>query len=158
MTTRGDFSFSNNNQGPFSGLMGIVIAVLFFIGLFWFMQFLFKLLWMLLPVMIVVTAIIDYKVILSYFGWMGRLFSSNWVAGAAMGALTIFGAPIVALFLMGKALLGRKIKNVQAEVERQREAEFTEYEEVDSEILDLPRIERPEPQHRKGEDYEDLFR
>jgi hypothetical protein len=159
MNTQGGFSFGGNNQSPFSGLIGIIIAVLFFIGLFWFVQFLFRILWFLLPVMVIATVIIDHKVILNYFGWIGRLFRNNWIAGAAVGALTIIGAPVVALFLLGRALLGRKIKNVEAEMQRANEPEFTEYEEIDSETLDLPELEEPEPQPRrsKGENYEDLF-
>jgi hypothetical protein len=156
----------NNNKNPFSGLLGVAVAIIFFIALFYFLNFLFWLLWKILPLLVIATAIIDAKVILDFFGWLGRLFKRNWIMGLAAGGLTIIGAPVVAVFLLGRALLRKKIKTVQEDVKRQKEGEFVEYEEIDSEILDLPKIEpepesRPEPEPeeapKKGNDYEQLF-
>lgn len=149
---------NNNNNNPFSGLLGVAVAILFFIALFWFLNFLFWILWKILPLLVIATAIIDSKVILDFFGWLGRLFKRNWIMGLAAGGLTILGAPAVALFLLGKALLRKKIKTVKQDVERQREGEFVEYEEIDSEILDLPKLEpRPEEAPKKNNGYDDMF-
>lgn len=164
MTTQRSYQFGGNNNSPFSGLVGIVIGVLFFIAMFWFVQIVFRILWFLLPVIVIATAIIDHKVILDYFSWIGKLFRRNLIAGVAMAALTIIGAPVVGVFLLGRALFRKKIKDVQAEAERQREEEFVEYEELDSETLELPPIE-PKVQQRtqsppkaEGSDYDDLFK
>lgn len=164
MTTQRSYQFGGNNNSPFSGIVGIVIGILFFIAMFWFVQIVFRLLWFLLPVIVIATAVIDHKVILDYFGWIGKLFRRNLIAGAAMAALTLIGAPVVGVFLLGRALFRKKIKNVQEEVERQRQSEFVEYEELESETLELPPIE-PKPQQRpqsppktEGSDYDDLFK
>lgn len=158
MSTQRTYQFGGNGNSPFSGIVGIVIAVLFFLGMFYFVQFLFRILWFLLPVMVIATAIIDHKVILNYFSWVGRLFSGNWIAGLAVGALTIIGAPVVALFLLGRALLGRKINQVKGDIERREQGEFAEYEEIDSETLDLPEIEQPNPQPQKRDSgYDQMF-
>ncbi|MGH1438207.1 MAG: hypothetical protein ACRBG0_27485 [Lewinella sp.] len=161
MTTQGSFQFGGNNKSPFQGIVGIVVAILFFFALFYFVQILFKILWFLLPVMVIATAIIDHKVILNYFGWIGKLFKSNAVAGIAMSALTIIGAPVVSLFLLGKALLRKKIKDVQTEADRQQNGEFVEYEELDSETMDLPTLEPPlraDPPPKNDTGYDDMFR
>jgi hypothetical protein len=160
MTTQRSYQFGGNNKSPFQGIVGIVVGILFLFALFYFVQFLFKILWFLLPVIVIATAIIDYKVILNYFGWIGKLFKSNALAGLAMSALTIIGAPVVALFLLGKALLRKKIKDVQTEAEVRQNGEFVEYEELDSETMDLPPLEPPlraDPPPKKDTGYEDLF-
>lgn len=151
------------NRSPFSGLVGIVVAIAFFVALFWFVQFLFKLLWWLLPVMVIATAVIDHKVILNFFGWIGSLFKRNPLYGLLAGVLTIVGAPVVALFLLGRALIGKKINDLKQAVEEKQQGEFVEYEEVSSETLELPQLEerpQPEPQssvNKKENGYEDLF-
>lgn len=160
MTNQRSYQFGGNNKGPFQGIVGIVVGILFFFALFYFVKILFNILWFLLPVIIIATAIIDYKVILSYFGWIGKLFKSNALAGLAMSALTIIGAPVVALFLLGKALLRKKIKDVQTEAEFRENGQFVEYEELDSETMDLPPLEPPlraDPPPKKDTGYEDLF-
>ena len=165
MTTQRSYQFGGNSNSPFSGLVGIVIGILFFIAMFWFVQIVFRILWFLLPVILIATAVIDYKVITGYLSWVGSLFKRNAFAGIAMAALTIIGAPVVGVFLLGKALFRKKVKDVQAEAERQRAAEYVEYEELESETLELPPIEpEPEPQKKtqsppkaEGNDYDELF-
>lgn len=161
MTTQRSYQFGgNNNKSPFQGIVGIVVGILFFFALFYFVQILFKILWFLLPVIVIATAVIDYKVILGYFGWIGKLFKNNALAGVAMSALTIIGAPVVALVLLGRALLRKKIKDVQTEVEQRQNGEFVEYEELDSETMDLPPLDPPlraDPPPKKDTGYEDMF-
>lgn len=159
MQTQGSYQFGGGSNNPLKGLVGIAAAIFFFIALFWFMKFLFNILWFLLPVMLIATAIIDYKVILDYLSWLGRLFKSNMLSGILVGALTLIGAPVVALFLLGKALLKKKVKTMTEEVERRQEGEYVNYEEVESEILELPQIEMPkkEPKSSNNNNYEDLF-
>lgn len=164
MNAQGSFSFGNNNgRGPFSSIVGILVAIGVFIALFWFLQILFEILWYLTPVMLVATAIIDHKVILGYFGWLGRLFRRNPLYGILAGGLSIVGAPVVALVLLGRAFLGKKVREIQQDMEQKQQGEFVEYEEVSSETLELPQLEerpRPEPEPEKRQqknDYEDLF-
>ena len=164
MSNRYEYRFGGNNNSPLSGIVGILVGVLFFIGLFYFLQFLFRLLWILLPVILIITAIIDYKVILGYGKWIVRLFQRNWVTGAIAGFLSIVGAPVVTLFLLGKALFQKRIKEAQSAHEERVQGEYVEFEEVDTETLDLPQLEpqkkQPQqPQQRPSTDdsYEQLF-
>lgn len=159
MSNRYEYRFSGNNNSPFSGILGILVGVLFILGLFYFLKFLFNLLWILLPVLLIVTAVIDYKVFISYGKWIIRLFQRNWIAGLIAGFLSVAGAPVVTLFLLGKALFQKKIKEARAAQEEQTQGEYVEFEEVDSETLDLPQLE-PKKQTRQtstDDDYEQLF-
>ena len=123
MTTQRSYQFGGNSNSPFSGLVGIVIGILFFIAMFWFVQIVFRILWFLLPVILIATAIIDYTVITGYLSWIGKLFQRNAIAGIAMTVLTFIGAPVIGLVLLGRALFRKKVKEVQAEAERQRSYE-----------------------------------
>jgi hypothetical protein len=159
MSNRYEYRFSGNNNSPFSGIVGILVGVLFILGLFYFLKFLFNLLWILLPVLLIVTAVIDYKVFISYGKWIIRLFQRNWIAGLIAGFLSVAGAPVVTLFLLGKALFQKKVKEARAAQEEQTQGEYVEFEEVDSETLDLPQLE-PKKQTRQpstNDDYEQLF-
>ena len=162
MAIRGSYQFGGNNRSPFGGIVGILVGILFLFALFSFVQFLFKLLWYALPVIVIATAVIDHKVILGYFGWVGKLFKRNFLYGLLVAVLTVVAAPVVALFLLGKALLRKKVKDVKDEMERQRQGEFVEYEELDSGSLELPELEEPiivkknDPPRRTG-GYDDMF-
>ncbi|MEL7421908.1 MAG: hypothetical protein AAFN81_02905 [Bacteroidota bacterium] len=164
MTTQRSYQFGGNSNSPFSGLVGIVIGILFFIAMFWFVQIVFRILWFLLPVILIATAVIDYTVITGYLSWIGKLFKRNTIAGIAMTVLTVIGAPVVGIVLLGRALFRKKVKEVQAEAERQREGEFVEYEDLGTDTLELPPIE-PKPQKRtppppaaESNDYDDMFK
>jgi len=159
MSNRYEYRFGGNNNSPFSGIVGILVGVLFILGLFYFLKFLFNLLWILLPVLLIITAVIDYKVFLSYGKWIVRLFQRNWIAGAVAGFLSVVGAPVVTLFLLGKALFQKKVKEAKAAQEEQVQGEYVEFEEVDSEPLELPQLE-PKKQQRPSttdDSYEQLF-
>jgi hypothetical protein len=129
-------------------------------GLFYLVGFIFRILWFLLPAILIAVAIIDYRVITGYVTWVLSLFQRNWIVGLAASLLTVIGAPVVGLLLLGRALLRRRVKEAQAEYERQTKGELVDFEEVDSETLELPDLEPPRTQ-RPGtseDDYEDLFK
>lgn len=158
MTTQRSYQFGGNNNSPFQGMVGIVIGILFFVGMFYFVKILFNILWFLLPVIIIATAIIDHKVILNYATWVGRLFQRNLIAGIAAAILTIIGAPVVGVFLLGRALLRKKIKDVQTDAEQRRQGEFVEFEELESETMELPPLDTPTAQQPKDSGYDDIFK
>lgn len=164
MTNRSFYQFGGNNRSPLGGIVGILVGILFLVALFSFVQFLFKLLWYALPVIVIATAIIDHKVLLSYFGWVGRLFKRNVLYGLLVAVLTIVAAPVVALFLLGKALLKKKVNEVKNEMERKQQGELIEYEELESETMELPTLEPPvvtkrsDPSTGQKGGYDDMFK
>ncbi|NBC07197.1 MAG: hypothetical protein GVY26_08390 [Bacteroidetes bacterium] len=155
------YSFNSSNNNPFSTLIGIVLGVLFLLGLFFIARFIFTILYYLSPIMLIVALIVDYKVVTGYGKWLLRLTKDNALLGIGAILLTVLGFPLVSLFLLGKALLRKRVKDAQEEAMQQREGEYIEYEELDSEPMDLPQIEEWEKQteerRRKRNDYDDFF-
>lgn len=154
------YNFNSSSNNPFSSLIGVVLGVLFLLGLFFIARYIFTILYSLWPIMIIVALIVDHKVVTGYGKWLLRLTKDNALLGIGAILLTVLGFPLVSLFLLGKALLRKKVKDVQEEAMQQREGEYIEYEELDSESMDLPQIEQWEKQtenRRKRNDYDDFF-
>lgn len=157
MQYRKSFNLNSNNN-PFGLIIGLLVGILIMIGLFKLANFLFQILLWLSPVLIIATLIIDYKVVWNYIQWVVNLIKRNTLAGIAMLLLTVFGFPVVSAFLLAKALFKRRVKQVSEQYEQHTKGEFIEYEELDSELLDLPDPQEKEPQTRtKNTGYENLF-
>lgn len=152
MTNRKDINIGGN---PLNSITGIILMVLFLLGLFYLARFIFNLLYWLAPVMLVATLIIDYKVVTGYIQWLISMVKRNTLVGVGAIILTIFGFPVVSAFLLGKALFKKKVKEAKSNFETRRREEFVEFEELESERLDLPEIE---PQKKsKNSEYDQLF-
>jgi len=155
------YSFNSSNNNPFSSIIGVVLGILFLLGLFFIARFIFTILYYLSPIMLIAALIVDHKVVMGYGKWLLRLTKDNAIMGIGAILLTVLGFPLVTLFLLGKALLRKRVKEAQEEVTQQREGEYIEYEELNSEPLDLPQIEQWEKQaeerRRKNNDYDDFF-
>lgn len=150
----------NIDVNPFSSIFSILIMVLIFVGLFFLAKGIFNLLALLAPILLIATAVIDYKVILNYGKWLLDLLRKDLLVGIGGILLTVFGFPIIAGFLFVKALLYRKLKKMNQGYQEQTTGEYLEYEEIKDEeptSLELPRIEKKEKQEKKGNDYEQLF-
>ncbi len=159
---------------PLNSIGSILVLVLMFVGLFFVAKGVFWVLSWLAPVFLILTLVIDYKVIVNYGKWILKMLQTNLIVGIGAVLLTIFGFPIVSGFLLGKALLSRKLKQTMGQFEGQQgrmkeKDEFATYEEITDEPdidepLDLntnkPKVERPEVIIKKkssSSNYEDLF-
>ena len=142
----------NININPFSSIFGVLTMVLVFVGLFYIGIGITKLLAMIAPILLVVTAVIDYKVILNYGKWLLNLLRKDVLMGIGGILLTVFGFPFIAAFLFVKALLYRKVKKMNQAFEEKTEGEFLEYEELEEKApspLELPTIETEVKQQKK---------
>jgi hypothetical protein len=149
----------NIDVNPFGSIFSILTMVLIFVGLFFVAQGIFTILAWIAPILLVVTAVIDHKVILNYGKWLLNLLRKDVLLGIGGILLTVFGFPIIAGFLFVKALLYRKVKKMNQEFEKSS-GEFLEYEEINEETpfpLELPTIEKEDKQEKKSNDYEQLF-
>ncbi len=152
--------FRGNNNNPFSSLLSIIIFVLALVGLFILAKAIFNILYYLSPLVIIATAIIDYKVIVNYAQWVIGLFRQNILLAVGATVLTFLMFPVVAIFLLGKALFNKKVRQVEEEQRRLREGEFADFEEiVDDMPLKLPRNEKKTetPERKNRNQYDDLF-
>lgn len=152
-----------NNASPFGGVVGIIIAVVVFYLLFKLASFVFSIIWWAAPFLFLASLVIDHKIFTEYVNSVYGLFKRNWMVGLAAGVLSVVLFPLVSVYLLGKALFKRKMKQAREDMETRRHGELIDYEEIDSEIIemDLPPTDLPpEPMRRTNSDnnkYDDLF-
>lgn len=152
---------------PGNSIGAIIAMVMVFVLMYFIAKGIFTILSWLAPVLLIATAIINYKVLVSYGNWIVNLFKSNWIYGTGASILTVIGFPIVAGFLFAKALLYRKVDQLKDEYETQTHGELIDYEVVDEDPivpLELPPIKKAKPQSQQtppptsnNNDYEQFF-
>jgi hypothetical protein len=125
-------------------------AVFVLVTLFFLARFIFRLLYFLSPVFLIATAIIDHKVIVDFVRWIAKLFKDKRVIGLVATVLTIFGFPLVSVFLLGRALFNKRLQDAQREFERQTKGEEVDYEELDTITLELDELKREQDQARNS--------
>ncbi len=143
--------FPRGKGSQWGGIVGIVMLAVIIIGLFFVLRGIFNLLYFLAPIMLIATLIIDYKVVLDYIKQLGGLFKRNPLYGIGATAFTFFLYPIVFLVLLFRAFAGKRLARFTNNTGA--EGEFTEYEEVDEEPLDLDDFGKV-----KEKRYDDYFR
>ena len=151
--------YKSRRSGPFESIIGLVLMIGFFYLLFNLAAFVFNLLWYVSPLFVAATLFIDHKVITNYGSWIFQKLKTNPVFGLGMIALTAIGFPIVSGYLLGKALVKRRLLKVTEHFKEQTggtDEEFTDYEEIDSEPLDLPDLNTP-PKQKAENRYDELF-
>lgn len=141
---------------PFNSLGSILTLVFVFVALYFIATSIFTLLSWAAPFLLVGALIVNHKVVLNYGKWLLNLIKENLMMGVGAILLTIFGFPIIAGFLFGKALLYSKVDKMRGEFEAKREGEYVEYEEIEEpKPLELPRMQKRE--RERGNEYENLF-
>lgn len=157
---------SQPNRSPFGGIVGIVIAIVAFFVLFKIASIFFWLVWKAAPFVFLASLFIDHKVFVGYANQIFSLFKKNWMYGVVAGGLSIVLFPLVALYLLGMAFFKQKVNKVRQEADIRKNGELIEYEEIDTEPMDLdipyeelpPPPPPPEPTRRSTNDYDDLFK
>jgi len=156
------FRSGGSGKSPFN-LGTLLIAVVSLILMFVIARFVFRMLYFLAPFLLVATAIIDYKVITGYVGWLIGLTKRNTGLGIAAIILSILGFPIVTAGLFGKALFNRQVRKAQQqkhdEIVHPEIGEYVDFEEIKREKpMRLPEIEkREEPRRQKPDNEYDQF-
>lgn len=156
--------FNAQSSGGFNILPVLIFGILFMVALFYVAKVALAILWYLIPVLLIATLIIDHKVILNYGKWLFAMLGKSPLLGAGLVLLSIVGAPVVSLFLFGKAMLKKKVKEMTQQFETEKEGEFVEYEEVKPENegwVELPsppvREKKKQTRRSSSNEYEDLF-
>ncbi len=157
---------AQSSGGGFNIIPALIFGVLFLVGMFYLARFVFNILYYLSPVLLIITLFIDHKVVVNYGKWIMQMMGKNPLLGVGLTLITIVAFPVVSLFLFGKAMLKKKVKEMTAQFGQpmqEQEADFTEYEEVtpvDEPLVELPPPPvREKPKQRRGgrNEYEDLF-
>jgi len=140
-----DFGFfsGKNRKNAWYGLaiMAIVLILMYFL-----VTSLFKILYFLSPLLLILTLIFDYKVIIKYGKMIVRFFKKNWLMGILLGVLTVLAFPFVMGGLFFNAFMNWRIKRGQKKYGSpliKEKSGFSDYEIVDDEeALDLSELEK----------------
>ncbi|MBR9922559.1 MAG: hypothetical protein GYB31_17115 [Bacteroidetes bacterium] len=151
MSTRNNFQFRGNG---FTAIIALIVlfAVIYFVakGVFWLLS-------VVAPVLLILAAILDYKVIVNYVKWVGKLFQRDVLMGIGISILSVIGYPVLFAILFFRALMSKKVKDAKKAYEK-REGEFIEYEEVEEEeTLILRPPEKQKEKRTSGNEYDQMF-
>lgn len=144
--------FTLGRTNPF-----IVLAILFVVmfSLVWIVKGLYSLLALAFPFLMIATAIINYRVILGFGKWMLNLFKSNPLMGVLAVLFTLIAHPLVAGFLLLRALGTRGQKGAEDYYDLKK-GQYVSYEEVEEEdFLDLSDVKQSKAEIDNK--YKDLF-
>jgi len=165
---------SNQSKGSsfVNFIPGILMMVAAFVVIYYVTTGIYAVLSYIAIGLFVAAAIIDYRVILNYGKMLINMIKRNPIAGLAVTGLSVFFYPLVGVFLFGKALLLRKVRQFtekldpefqQRQQQQRAEDEFVDYEEVEdirperSKPIELPPIKEKSKQTPPQTDYDDLF-
>jgi len=153
---RREYRFDSNNN-PFSSVLGVIFMVLALVALFIVARFIVRILYFVAPLILIAAAIVDYKVIVDYVKWLVRLTKKNTLMGIGSIALSVIFYPFVGIFLLGKALFKRRVRQAEEEQRQMQEGEYIDFEDVSDDRLELPRMEKSERKEEKKDDRYDQF-
>ena len=123
----------------FNPLFSILIFVGVMVGLFFAAQFIYTMLLWASPVVLLITCILDYKVVVNFIKLLIAFTRKNTVAGIVFILLSVVFFPVVCLFLLSKALFNKKVDKIKKNYKESNNT-FVPYEEVEDEpIIIVPR-------------------
>lgn len=133
-----------------NGWYGLVLMVVVLILLFFLVTSLFKILYYLSPLLLVLTLIFDYNVVIKYGKMIVRFFRKNWLFGVLLAILTVLAFPIVTGGLFVNAFMNWRLKRAKKKYGGNIETNqdnYSDYEIVDEE-LDLREKEKIQQKRR----------
>lgn len=120
--------------------MVIVLILLYFL-----VTSLFKILYFLSPLLLLLTLIFDYQVVVKFGKMIWRLFKRNWLFGILVSVLSILAFPLVTGGLFVNAFMNWRLKRAARKRGfplREDEERFSKFEVIEEEGLDLDEQEK----------------
>ena len=139
------------------GFFGLVMVVLFFVLLFFIAKGIFTILSWAAPFLIIAALLINYQTVVGFLKYLWNLLRRKPLVGILAIILSILGFPVVSGFLLGKAVLDRRVKSIQTEMKRMHEGELVAYEEIHEEAGEILDLETLPPPARDKNSYEQFF-
>lgn len=122
----------------------VVGAIIGLIILFWLAKGVFYILNIAAPFLLIITMIMNYKVVLGFGSWLLDLLKKDIIVGLLASVGTVVFFPVVSAYLFGKMLLLRKVNKMKSDYTDQSyniKDDYTSYEEVDE--IEIPPLELP---------------
>ncbi|MBK6620006.1 MAG: hypothetical protein IPJ00_05935 [Saprospirales bacterium] len=138
MENRKEFKIQGNTWGMIALLVvGLIAVFIIARGIFWLLS-------LVAPILLIAAAIIDHRVIVNYAKWLVDLIKRNILVGLGAILLSIVGYPVVFALLLGRALMNKKLKDMEQQERTRRDGELVDYEELETKIppIELPRDEK----------------
>lgn len=118
-----------------SSLAGTIFFLLIFAAILVAMYYLFRMFYWLaalaMPVLLIATLIINYRVITNFFKMIWALLKSRPILGMVAVVFTALLMPLVVVILFVQALFLRKVAKAQQKADVRRHGEWANYEVID---------------------------
>jgi len=126
------------------------VGILFFA--FWFLKnIVFKILYTVAPILLIIALILNYRVVLGYGKWLLDTFRNNFLYGILACVFTFLCYPFVAAFLAIRAyqLRGKSLSK------KNEIGEYIKYKDVEDDFLDITEEKKEQEEIKKR--FEGLF-
>ncbi len=173
------FQVGGKPNNPFGSIFSLLIIIGIFILLIFMVTGFIKLLYLVAPVLLIATLLINYRLVADYVMGVFETFKTDIVFGIVKVVFSVFCYPFVIGWLFAKAMFYRKVTKIQKDLEQQMGlsteksiTEVTDYEEISSDLnTDEPPkktsqkkpetpiiIELPKPKDPLRDDFDQLFK
>lgn len=174
MSYQRSFRTGGNSNNPFGSIMSLLIFVGVLVLLFFLVTSFVKLLYLVAPILLIATLLINYRLVADYVLGVFETFQTDVLFGVAKVLFSVFCYPFVIGWLFAKAMFFRKVNKLHKDMEQQmgslnqtytnNDTQFAEYEEISSDlnIDEKPEkptiVELPKPKDKLRDDYDQLFK
>lgn len=114
---------------PMNLIVGFLVMLIIVIGLFRLATFVYNILWYIGPILAIAAALIDFKVIKNYVGWLRDLMKRNSAVGVLAILASIFAFPFVSAYWLFKALANKNMIKSNGSAEP-KEGDYIKFEEL----------------------------
>jgi hypothetical protein len=122
-------------------LTGLLVFVLF-AALTWFIiSGLWKLLSVIAPFLFLASFLLDKKVPINFFKWLGKQFKVNVIGGVFVTLMCGLAFPFVFAFLFARSLMNYRMGKSKRAAQQDLEGDYIEFEELEDPI-ELPRLNK----------------
>jgi predicted membrane protein len=171
MQFRTNSNVGGGGSNPFNSLISLLMFGGVLLLLFVLMKGFFSLLYLAAPVLLVITLIINYRVVRDYAASIVTSLQSDVLMGMVKVLFTVLCYPLVIGWLFAKVLIYRKVSTLQQDFQKKMgQSDLTQdvdYEEISSEDVgktteNPPQkpliIQLPKPKEKdKSNPYDDIF-
>ena len=180
MSYQRSFKVGGNPNNPFGSIVSLIILIGVFVLLFFMVTGFIKLLYLVAPVLLIATLLINYQLVADYVMSIFETFRTDILAGIVKVLFSVFCYPFVIGWLFAKAMFYRKMTKFQKDLEQQMDGlnetaqntQFTEYKEISSDLntdksISEPTdgtpekpiiIELPKPKDPLRDDFDQIFK
>ena len=173
------FRVGGNPNNPFGSIINLLIFFGILVGMYFLIGGVFKLLYLIAPVLLIATLIINYRIVADYAIGVFETFRTDILWGVVKVIFTVLCYPMVIGWLFAKSLIYRKVDKMKENFDAQMNAanqnlgakpaastDFADFEELSSEMLNknAPKkeepiiIELPKPKEKRQDDYDQFFK